>query len=47
VKILQIGLGRWGKNHLKALKALCDELYAVDVDPGQLPCGEGLLLAHC
>jgi predicted dehydrogenase len=36
MKILQIGLGRWGKNHVKALKALCDDLYVVDVDPGQL-----------
>jgi predicted dehydrogenase len=36
MKILQIGLGRWGKNHLKSLGKLCDELYVVDVDPGQL-----------
>ncbi len=36
MKILQIGLGRWGKNHLKTLTQLCEELYVVDVDPGQL-----------
>jgi UDP-2-acetamido-3-amino-2,3-dideoxy-glucuronate N-acetyltransferase len=36
MKILQIGLGRWGKNHLKALTKLCSELYVVDVDPEQL-----------
>ena len=36
MKILQIGVGRWGKNHLKSLMKLCDELYVVDADPGQL-----------
>jgi UDP-2-acetamido-3-amino-2,3-dideoxy-glucuronate N-acetyltransferase len=36
MRILQIGLGRWGKNHLKTLKTLSDELYVADVDPGQL-----------
>ena len=36
MKILQIGLGRWGKNHLKSLTKLCDELYVVDADPAQL-----------
>jgi UDP-N-acetylglucosamine 3-dehydrogenase len=36
MKILQIGVGRWGKNHLKALSKLCDGLYVVDADAGQL-----------
>ena len=36
MKLLLIGLGRWGKNHLKALGKLASELYAVDSDPGQL-----------
>jgi predicted dehydrogenase len=36
MKLLLIGLGRWGKNHLKALGTLASELYAVDSDPGQL-----------
>ena len=36
MKILLIGIGRWGKNHLKALTKLVDELYVVDSDPGQL-----------
>ena len=34
MKILQIGIGRWGKNHLKTLTKLCDELYVVDVGSG-------------
>jgi len=36
MKLLLIGLGRWGKNHLKALIKLVDELYVVDSDPQQL-----------
>ncbi len=36
MRILQIGVGRWGKNHLKALSALCGELFVVDADPEQL-----------
>lgn len=36
MKILQIGLGRWGKNHVKALTKLGSELYVVDVDSAQL-----------
>jgi len=35
-RILLIGLGRWGKNHLKALTKLVDELYVVDADSNQL-----------
>ncbi len=39
--MLQIGVGRWGKNHLKCLTTLCDEVYVVDADPAQLRvCGE-------
>jgi len=40
MKILLIGIGRWGKNHLKALTKLADELYVVDADPNQLKVGE-------
>jgi UDP-N-acetylglucosamine 3-dehydrogenase len=36
MRLLLIGLGRWGKNHLKALTKLVDELYVVDTDPEQL-----------
>ena len=36
MKLLLIGVGRWGKNHLKALVNLVDELYVVDYDPSQL-----------
>ena len=36
MKVLLIGMGRWGKNHLKALTSLVDELYVVDSDPNQL-----------
>jgi len=36
MKLLLIGIGRWGKNHLKALTSLVEELYVVDSDPSQL-----------
>ena len=36
MKLLLIGFGRWGKNHLKALTKLVDELYVVDSDSSQL-----------
>ena len=36
MKLLLIGVGRWGMNHLKTLKPLVDELYVVDADPSQL-----------
>jgi len=36
MKILLIGLGRWGKNHLKSLAKLVEDLYVVDADPNQL-----------
>ncbi len=36
MKLLLIGVGRWGKNHLKALLKLVDDLYVVDSDPNQL-----------
>ncbi len=35
-KLLLIGVGRWGRNHLKTLSTLVDELYVVDADPHQL-----------
>lgn len=41
MRLLLIGVGRWGRNHLKALKSLVDELYVADSDPSQLKvCGE-------
>jgi len=41
MKLLLIGAGRWGKNHLKALTNLVDKLYVADSDPGQLKACEG------
>jgi len=36
MRLLLIGVGRWGINHLKTLNKLADELYVVDSDPKQL-----------
>jgi len=36
IPLLLIGVGRWGRNHLKALSQFVDELYVVDSDPKQL-----------
>ncbi len=36
MKILLIGIGRWGKNHLIALQKLVGELFVSDSDPGQI-----------
>jgi UDP-N-acetylglucosamine 3-dehydrogenase len=36
MRLLLIGVGRWGRNHLKALTQLVDELFVVDSDPNQL-----------
>ncbi len=36
MKLLLIGVGRFGMNHLKTLAGLADELYVVDSDPSQL-----------
>jgi predicted dehydrogenase len=36
MRLLLIGAGRWGRNHLKALIKLVDELYVADSDPNQL-----------
>jgi UDP-N-acetylglucosamine 3-dehydrogenase len=44
MKLLLVGIGRWGKNHLKALTKLADELYVVDSDQSQLKaCREFLI----
>ena len=40
MKLLLIGIGRWGKNHLKTLTKLVDDLYVVDADPNQLKVGK-------
>jgi UDP-N-acetylglucosamine 3-dehydrogenase len=40
MKLLLIGIGRWGKNHLKTLTQLVDDLYVVDADPNQLKVGK-------
>jgi UDP-N-acetylglucosamine 3-dehydrogenase len=36
MRLLLIGVGRWGMNHLKTLTKLVDELFVVDSDPSQL-----------
>lgn len=36
MKLLLIGVGRWGKNHLQTLVQLVDELFVADSDPDQL-----------
>jgi len=41
MRLILIGAGRWGKNHLKVLTNLVDELYVADSDPGQLKACEG------
>jgi UDP-N-acetylglucosamine 3-dehydrogenase len=46
MKLLLIGVGRWGKNHLRALTSLVDELYVVDSDPGQLKTCEEFSIPH-
>jgi UDP-2-acetamido-3-amino-2,3-dideoxy-glucuronate N-acetyltransferase len=38
-RLLLIGIGRWGRNHLKTLTRLVDDLYVVDADPDQLKAG--------
>lgn len=35
MRILLIGVGRWGRNHLRTWTKLVDELYVADADPGQ------------
>lgn len=44
MKLLLIGIGRWGKNHLKVLTDLVDELYVVDSDPIQLKACQEFLI---
>jgi UDP-2-acetamido-3-amino-2,3-dideoxy-glucuronate N-acetyltransferase len=44
MKVLLIGLGRWGKNHLKALATLVDELYVADSDLKQLDVCRGFAI---
>jgi UDP-N-acetylglucosamine 3-dehydrogenase len=39
MKLLLVGIGRWGRNHLKTLTRLVDDLYVVDADPNQLKVG--------
>jgi len=36
IKILLLGLGRWGVNHLGVFQSLAVELFVTDVDPAQL-----------
>ena len=40
MRVLLIGLGRWGRNHLKTLATLVDELYVADSNPKQLDVGK-------
>ena len=46
MKLLLIGIGRWGKNHLRALTRLVDELYVVDSDPRQRKTCEEFSIPH-
>jgi UDP-N-acetylglucosamine 3-dehydrogenase len=45
MELLLIGLGRWGKNHLKALTNLVDELFVADSEPSQLKVGQEFSIA--
>ena len=36
MKVLLIGLGRWGKNHFRTLMSLVEEIYIADLDENQL-----------
>ena len=36
MKVLLIGLGRWGKNHFRTLMSLMEEIYVADLDENQL-----------
>ena len=36
IKVLLLGLGRWGANHLRVLHSLAVELFVSDVQPRQL-----------
>ena len=44
-RILLIGLGRWGANHLRVLQSLPVELFVADVDPARLD-ASGLAQSH-
>ncbi len=46
MKLLLVGVGRWGKNHLKALTRLADELYVADSDPRQRKTCEEFSIPH-
>lgn len=35
MRILLVGVGRWGRNHLKSWTKLAEEIYVADADPGQ------------
>jgi hypothetical protein len=45
LKVAVVGVGGWGKNHVRVFKllsaeGLVDELYAVDIDEGRLKWAE-------
>ena len=40
-RLLLIGLGRWGTNHLRILKSMPIELFVADHDPKRLDEAEG------
>jgi len=46
MKILLVGLGRWGKNHLQVLKTLVDEVYVAESDMDRLMSCEGIPPYH-
>jgi predicted dehydrogenase len=49
IKVLLLGLGRWGANHLRVLHSLAVELFVSDVQPRQLDVARKLGIAedHC
>ncbi|MFO1500341.1 MAG: Gfo/Idh/MocA family oxidoreductase [Verrucomicrobiota bacterium] len=46
MKILLLGIGRWGSNHLRVLKSLPVELYVAEVDAKRLESARALGVEH-
>src|ERR1041384_1343154 len=42
MKILLLGIGRWGANHLRVLKSLPIELFVAELDPKRLDSARSL-----
>src|SRR5262249_14223938 len=45
MKILLLGIGRWGANHLRVLKSLPIELFVAELDPKRLESARALGIA--